>query len=168
MRRSVPESATADAADDPPSTESAAPAGIARRTVAYLVDAGVLGLPFLALTRGWSLGRRVLALLGVATAYHVVLEGATGLTPGKRLVGVAVVRADGGPVGYRAAATRTVWRAVDWLPVGYALGLAAMVVTDRHRRLGDLAAGTVVVRRRSGEASVDSRGGDVGENEDGR
>lgn len=127
------------------------------RAVAYLVDAGVVLGALLALTRRWEAGRRGAALLVGsavgATAYHVVLEGSRGQTVGKRSVGIAVVGVDGEPCGYRVAAVRTAARVVDFLPVGYLLGLLSIRVTRRRQRIGDLAAGTVVVETRTGSNS---------------
>lgn len=119
------------------------------RVTAYVVDAvAVLG-GLLAVTRGWSRTRRLVALvvgsLVGATGYHVLFEGATGQTVGKRVVGITVVGVNGDPCSFRAAAVRTVARAVDWLPAGYFLGFLSMSVTERRQRLGDVVGGTVVV-----------------------
>ena len=70
-----------------------------------------------------------------------------GATPGKRLLGLMVLNDDGSPVRWAAALTRNLLRAVDFLPLLYATGLAAMLVNRDFKRLGDLAAGTVVVYR---------------------
>lgn len=70
-------------------------------------------------------------------------------TPGKRYFELRVVRADGGRVGYGAAFVRTLLRLVDWLPAVYLVGAALVRLTPKHQRLGDLAAGTVVVRPRT-------------------
>lgn len=124
---------------------------VRRRIVAFLVDAVVVASAAwvaagrVVRSRGWRLltagGASVLGGLG----YHVVLEGRFGRTVGKAVTGVVVARADGRPCTYTAAAVRTGFRLVDWLPAGYLLGFAVMALTDRERRLGDLAAGTVVV-----------------------
>jgi uncharacterized RDD family membrane protein YckC len=91
---------------------------------------------------------RLGGLLGlvVANLYHLVLEGRDGQTVGKRAVGIAVVADDGTGCTYSAAGTRTLFRFVDWLPVGYLLGFASIALTSDRQRLGDLAANTVVVR----------------------
>ncbi|MGH8707901.1 MAG: RDD family protein, partial [Burkholderiales bacterium] len=68
-----------------------------------------------------------------------------GQTPGKRALGIAVVNDDGTPVRWGAALTRNLLRAVDFLPFLYGFGLAAMLASRDFKRLGDLAAGTVVV-----------------------
>jgi uncharacterized RDD family membrane protein YckC len=69
-----------------------------------------------------------------------------GRSPGKRLVGLRVVRDDGFPIGFRDALVRNLLRAVDVLPWYYTVGLVAMLVSAQGKRLGDVAAGTIVVR----------------------
>ena len=68
-----------------------------------------------------------------------------GQTPGKRLLGIAVLNDDGTPVRWPAALTRNLLRAADFLPFFYGVGLLAMLANRDFKRLGDLAAGTVVV-----------------------
>ena len=67
-----------------------------------------------------------------------------GQTPGKRLLGIAVLNDDGTPVRWPAALTRNLLRAADFLPLFYGVGLLAMLANRDFKRLGDLAAGTVV------------------------
>ncbi|MEA3194535.1 MAG: hypothetical protein QOD26_2868 [Betaproteobacteria bacterium] len=68
-----------------------------------------------------------------------------GQTPGKRAFGIAVLNDDGTPLRWPAALTRNLLRAVDFLPLLYGIGLVAMLCNRDFKRLGDLAAGTVVV-----------------------
>ena len=68
-----------------------------------------------------------------------------GQTPGKRLLGIAVLNDDGTPVRWPGALTRNLLRAADFLPLFYGVGLIAMLANRDFKRLGDLAAGTVVV-----------------------
>ncbi|HWD22442.1 MAG TPA: RDD family protein [Burkholderiales bacterium] len=70
-----------------------------------------------------------------------------GQTPGKRAMGLAVLNDDGTPVRWAAALTRNLLRAVDFLPFLYGFGLLAMLSNRDFKRLGDLAAGTVVVHQ---------------------
>jgi uncharacterized membrane protein SpoIIM required for sporulation/uncharacterized RDD family membrane protein YckC len=78
--------------------------------------------------------------------YHPVWEVATrGRTPGKRMAGVRIVSRDGGAPGVGALLTRNVFRLIDSFPVAYALGLIATMVTRNNVRIGDLAAGTLLV-----------------------
>jgi uncharacterized RDD family membrane protein YckC len=68
-----------------------------------------------------------------------------GQTPGKRMFGLAVLNDDGTPVRWPGALTRNLLRAVDFLPLLYGIGLVTMLLNRDFKRLGDLAAGTVVV-----------------------
>lgn len=69
-----------------------------------------------------------------------------GQTPGKRALRIRVARVDGSPVGALESFIRNLCRAIDFLPVFYAVGVVAMLLNARHRRLGDLVAGTVLLR----------------------
>ena len=68
-----------------------------------------------------------------------------GQTPGKRALGIAVLNDDGTPLRWPAALTRNLLRAADFLPLFYGVGLVAMLMNRDFKRLGDLAAATVVV-----------------------
>ena len=68
-----------------------------------------------------------------------------GQTPGKRLFKLVVLNDDGTPVRWPGALTRNLLRAADFLPFLYGVGLIAMLLNRDFKRLGDLAAGTVVV-----------------------
>jgi uncharacterized membrane protein SpoIIM required for sporulation/uncharacterized RDD family membrane protein YckC len=82
--------------------------------------------------------------------YHLVLEVAMrGRTPGKRIAGVHIVARDGSPPSLGALLTRNVFRLVDSLPVGYGVGLLATLITSEHVRIGDMAAGTLLIHDRS-------------------
>lgn len=92
----------------------------------------------------------VIALFGITFAYDVLFETlASGRTPGKRAAGIRVVRTGGGPVGFLSSAVRNLVRIVDFLPVFYGVGLVTVVVSAKNQRLGDMAAGTVVVREKT-------------------
>ena len=81
--------------------------------------------------------------------YDVLFEVlASGQTPGKRWSRLRVVRLRGEAVGFTASLIRNVLRIVDFLPGGYIVGIVSMLVTRHNQRVGDLAAGTIVVRDR--------------------
>ena len=83
--------------------------------------------------------------------YHPVLEIAMhGRTPGKRIAGVRIVTREGATPGVGALLIRNVFRLIDSLPVFYCLGLAVTLSTAQHVRIGDLAAGTLLVYDRGG------------------
>jgi uncharacterized RDD family membrane protein YckC len=131
--------------------QPAAEAAVRWRLRAARIDNILVGAVFLALCllahwRVLTIGH--LAVFGLLTVvYHYVFEVRGGQTPGKRRYGIQVVRADGGPADGRAIAIRSILRLVDQLPVYYASGLVSMVRTGpaRRQRIGDVAAGTVVV-----------------------
>ncbi len=81
--------------------------------------------------------------------YHPVLEIAMrGRTPGKRFAGVRIVDRNGGSPGIGALLTRNAFRIIDSLPLAYGAGLSVSMMTAEHVRIGDLAAGTVLVYER--------------------
>ncbi|MDH5324681.1 MAG: RDD family protein [Gammaproteobacteria bacterium] len=71
-----------------------------------------------------------------------------GQTPGKRSLKLAVVNEDLTPVTWGASVTRNLLRAADFMPFAYLIGLVAMSMGRNFQRLGDLAAGTIVIHRR--------------------
>jgi uncharacterized RDD family membrane protein YckC len=78
--------------------------------------------------------------------YHPILEVALrGRTPGKRMAGVRIVSRDGSPPGTSALLMRNIFRLIDSLPAAYMLGLITCFVTANRVRIGDMAAGTLLV-----------------------
>ncbi|MFI5490976.1 RDD family protein [Actinoplanes sp. NPDC051859] len=85
-------------------------------------------------------------LLGVVLLYYVLLEGLAGRTVGKLVTGIRVIDAEtGGRPGVLSAFVRTLLRLIDSI-FGYLVALIIVVNSDRRRRLGDMAAKTLVVR----------------------
>jgi uncharacterized RDD family membrane protein YckC len=79
--------------------------------------------------------------------YFVLLEALTGATIGKYVTNLRVVRdRDGGPIGWGAAVVRNLLRIIDGI-VLYLIGFIVVCATKKHQRLGDLVAGTIVIRR---------------------
>lgn len=127
-------------------------AGPAVRFVAWLLDLllraialGVLAIPLAVLD---SLGTGIMLLLafGLEWMYPVLFEVLRdGRTPGKKWMGVQVIQADGTPIGWGPSLLRNLLRTADFLPMLYAAGLLSMIFSGSFRRLGDLAAGTLVV-----------------------
>jgi uncharacterized RDD family membrane protein YckC len=94
----------------------------------------------------WAQAVLVLAYFVLMYGYFALFEALwNGQTPGKRLIGLRVISASGRPVSVFDAILRNLLRIVDSIPGIYAVGLVSVFVTARHQRLGDLAAGTVVV-----------------------
>lgn len=81
--------------------------------------------------------------------YYIFFETVwSGQTPGKRRNGLRVIRRDGTPVTVSETVVRNLVRLIDFMPALYAVGVATMFVDGQSRRLGDLAANTLVVRDR--------------------
>lgn len=98
---------------------------------------------------GW-LGQLLLvaAVLAAGWGWDVAWEVAwRGQTPGKRALGLRVVRLDGAPVGLGESLVRNALRVME-LPLGYAPAVLAVALSTRRQRLGDLVAGTLVVQER--------------------
>jgi uncharacterized RDD family membrane protein YckC len=121
------------------------------RLNAIVLDGVILGLAIRLLLSALGAAARspdaLLLLLGLQFVYFFAFEAATGQTIGKRVCHIHVVGLDGTPVTARQAAIRNVLRFADALPILYASGLLSMMRTGRERRqrIGDVAAGTIVV-----------------------
>jgi uncharacterized RDD family membrane protein YckC len=88
----------------------------------------------------------ILPTAAIYFLYHLVLEVAMhGRSPGKRFAGVRVVTREGGTPGAGALIVRNIFRIIDSLPLFYVVGLGATLFTAQHVRIGDLAAGTLLV-----------------------
>ncbi len=137
-------------------------AGIGSRALAALIDmaillsviaAGILTSVLLGRLgiRLGSWGAALFLIGGFALwyGYFTFFEGLrAGQTPGKRAAGIRVVRDTGHAVTLAAAATRNLLRLADFLPPPYLLGAILVALHPRAKRLGDMVAGTVVVRDR--------------------
>ena len=135
-------------------------AGPVPRALAWSVDLALrLALVLLVMTLAAPLGRAgwgvvLLALFFVEWLLPAWFEARMrGQTPGKRLFGIAVLNDDGTPLRWPGALTRNLLRAVDFLPLMYGFGLVTMLLNRDFKRLGDLAAGTVVVYQSAAEDS---------------
>jgi uncharacterized RDD family membrane protein YckC len=131
-------------------------AGLGSRAVAGGIDLVLKGLLFgaelLVLVtlfgdRGYVVVLPVAALSMLV--YNVMFETlAGGRTPGKRIGGLRVVLASGRSVDFRASMIRNAFRLIDGIALLYVPTMVFIIGTRRNQRLGDLAAGTVVIRDR--------------------
>jgi uncharacterized RDD family membrane protein YckC len=132
-------------------------AGLASRFMAEVIDAAlivalVLGLVAAAALAGGTAGLVIVSvalggLLLISVGFHVGFEVlAAGRTPGKRANALRVVMDGGGPVGLRASAVRNLVRLLEGPPLFYVPAIVSILATRRNQRLGDLAAGTLVIR----------------------
>src|SRR4051794_17260231 len=106
-----------------------------RRARAYLLDRVLLAVPTGVAVTAFGEGGWLVAL-ALTLAYFFVWESLTGQTAGKWLMGLRVVRLDGGPLNIAAVATRNVLLLADQL-----VGVLFIVATRRRQRLGDLIGG---------------------------
>ena len=120
------------------------------RGVAYVVLSFVVGLGVVAFDSPWLSGAVLVPLiLLIEVGYDIAFELlARGKTIGKRAMGIAVVRTGGEPVDFRASAVRNLLRPIDVLITFGIAGIVAILATPKNQRLGDLAAGTLVIRDR--------------------
>ena len=96
------------------------------------------------------LGISLIAAFVVNFGYYVVMEMTTnGQTVGKRMLGIRTIRDGGYGLTFNASLLRNLARLVDMLPNTYFVGIVTMVVHGQEKRLGDMLAGTVVVRERA-------------------
>lgn len=96
-----------------------------------------------------------LAQFVVVWGYFTLFEGfRDGQTPGKKWMGLRVIRDTGHPITVREAGARNLLRIVDLLPPPYLLGILFIAFHPKGKRIGDLVAGTVVVRDRPADAPV--------------
>jgi len=128
------------------------PAGLMARSLAYLIDLAIRLVVFVVLalvTRamgGVGTALMLVSYFALEWLYPVAFElSRRGATPGKRALGLRVVMDSGLPVTPAAALIRNLLRTADFLPAFYGAGLASMLLRRDSKRLGDLAAGTLVV-----------------------
>lgn len=135
-------------------------AALWQRALAFAID-GVLLLPAcVSLMMYWGLDLKSppefddprvqmawASIQGVVLVYFVVSEWIWGQSFGKYALGIKVVRLNGGRVGLGGAIARNVLRMIEMTPWFLLLGAASVMVTRRSQRIGDLAAGTIVIRR---------------------
>ena len=136
-------------------------AGPVPRMLAFLLDLLLRGaIYFVAALPLACLGETGMGLLLLLTFalewfYPVYFEvWRRGATPGKRSLGLQVVHQDGTTVGLPASLLRNLMRFADFLPLAYGIGLLFMTFDKDFRRLGDLAAGTLVVYREASAADA--------------
>lgn len=128
------------------------PAGLIPRALAFAIDLSIRAVLLLVLGTGlvmlgqFGMGTGALLIFVVQWWYMVLFEVLhQGRTPGKRWLKLRVVHDDGTPVGWASSLTRNLLRFVDTLPFGYFLGALCCLWHPAFKRLGDLAAGTLVI-----------------------
>jgi uncharacterized RDD family membrane protein YckC len=141
-------------------------AGVASRILAITIDFVLLGIAYVLVALAVlnifgnidELAGAAVAVvfsLGLYLAWFCTFETLWQRTPGKSMLGLRVIAVDGTPVRFPQAFLRAVAGIADFLlvPVGF-VALVSVMLTPRDQRLGDLMAGTLVVRQRSASTYV--------------
>ncbi len=141
-------------------------AGIGSRFIAILIDYLIWGVVFFVLglagaiivpalhvfgkvSANWAVGIFVLIVFLMQWGYFALFEAfSNGRTPGKRVAKIRVIHQSGRGINFVESLARNLVRIIDYLPGFYAVGVVAIFVSRRHQRLGDMVAGTLVVRDR--------------------
>lgn len=147
-------------------------AGIGSRFVAVLIDTLLWGVGLVVLivlslivapsirafnkiSFQWGVAIVVFLVFLFNWGYFTLFEAFwNGRTPGKKIAKIRVIQRSGRPIGLFESMARNFIRYVDQLPSFYAVGVIVMFATKQHQRLGDLAAGTLVVRDREQESPL--------------
>lgn len=145
------------------------PAGPVPRILAYIIDClirwGILIAASMLLNMAGKLGSGLFLILFFLLEwfYPVVFEVyRQGMTPGKKSMHLRVVNDDSTPISWSSSLIRNLLRFADFLPFAYIFGLTSMMLSSHFKRLGDLAAGTLVVychenKKQSQPSNVGSR-----------
>lgn len=155
------------------------PAGLGSRAAAFIIDQMIIFIlhiillfallfsvelfdifdyVYLYLSNYFLLAIFIILIFIIQFGYFIILEFKTGgRTIGKRLVGIRVVQDNGHSITFLSSFIRNTVRLIDALPVGYFIGLVMIFAHAKHKRLGDIAAGTIVVheRKRKGKKKID-------------
>jgi len=144
-------------------------AGIGSRFIAILIDYliwfaaaivltiffGIFGSSieaFSKISAQWTVAIVIFVFFLFHWGYFTLFEAFwNGRTPGKRVARIRVIQQSGRAIGLFESMARNLVRYVDQFPFFYAVGVIAIFATRQHQRLGDLAAGTLVVRDRAQE-----------------
>lgn len=140
------------------------PAGIGSRFVASILDTalqavillgialvfGMQSLPLKSISsvlNTWAAAATVLLAFLVFWGYYIFFEMLwNGQTPGKRTARVRVLKDGGYPLGFLDSVVRNLLRPIDFLPFFYGVGAVVVFLNGRCKRVGDFAAGTIVVK----------------------
>lgn len=133
-------------------------AGPVVRACAWAIDAAIRLGCYLAISQAFDffggIGTAIISIgiFLVEWFYPVFFEVHSGATPGKKAMGLSVIHDNGTPVAWSSSIIRNLVRAADFFPLLYGTGLVAMLSNKDFKRLGDLAAGTLVVYQHSQKA----------------
>jgi uncharacterized RDD family membrane protein YckC len=116
-------------------------------TIVFLIVASIMQLSFAQFGRAVAIAMLSIFIFVVFFGYFIIFETMwNGKTPGKRLLGIRVVRDGGYPVDFVSAVIRNAIRPLEFAFGFYAVSAVVALISPQNKRLGDLAAGTIVVR----------------------
>lgn len=143
-------------------------AGIGSRFIAFMIDSLIQGVSFFVLGmmlafgmpsigaalssigERWAMAIAIIIFFLLYWGYFAFFEAIwKGQTPGKRTVGIRVMKDTGRAILATEAISRNLLRSIDQLPGVYVIGLISMAISPEHRRVGDYVAGTLVVHEKS-------------------
>jgi len=145
-------------------------AGIGSRFIAILVDSLIWGVAIVVLVllgvvvaasvrfvsraaTNWVVGVFFLIVFLLQWGYFTLFEAFNnGRTPGKRVARIHVIHRSGRAISFLEALARNLLRVIDYLPSFYTVGIVAIFLSRQNQRLGDMVAGTLVVRDREIES----------------
>jgi uncharacterized RDD family membrane protein YckC len=133
------------------------PSGLIARGLAFFIDSIIKSIIMIAFffmvitaeSSSFGIGIWLISLFLIEWFYPVIFEiYFNGATPGKKALGLKVIHDNGTPVGWSSSIVRNLLRSADFLPLGYAFGVFSILFHQEFKRLGDIAAGTLVVYNR--------------------
>lgn len=117
--------------------------------VVWTILGTAMSFPAAVALQSWLIALGVLLSFVIFVGYFLLFEARwNGQTPGKRLTGTRVMKDAGFPLDLRAAVIRNLVRLIDFIPGVYAIGVTSAFFSTEYKRLGDYAAGTIVIRER--------------------
>lgn len=139
-------------------------ADLGSRAFAYLLDLifRALGMIAFGIVGSWIgalYGNRIIIIIPIIfiwfIGYPVFFEIVyNGKTPGKKIVGLRVLKSDGSRLSILDSIIRNIMRIVDSLPMGYFIGMLVILFEKHKRRVGDILANTIVIYDRSANKSI--------------
>lgn len=121
--------------------------------IAVFIGAAILGIGLAVLdASAWAVAAFIITMFVVYWGYFAAFEALRGgQTPGKKVVGIRVIKDSGRAIKPSEAIARNLMRVIDQIPGVYLFGLVSMLISKEKKRLGDYVAGTVVVHEKSVE-----------------
>lgn len=115
----------------------------------FLASKGMSSFSFFYLDQSFPIAMMIIAIFVIYWSYFFAFEFFSGgSTIGKKVIGIRVLQENGHSITLLASFIRNFMRIIDALPASYLLGFLTMFFHRKHKRLGDLVAGTIVIHER--------------------